>query len=63
MKRIWIVLCLLGLLCSGCAPAPAPEASQPPAQSPGQEPAGVTFTDALDREVTVKRAEDRKSVV
>lgn len=57
MKRIWIVLCLLGLLCSGCAPAPAPEASQPPAQSPGQEPAGVTFTDALDREVTVKRAD------
>ena len=40
MKRIWIVLYLLGLLCSGCAPAPAPEASQPPAQS---------FTDALDR--------------
>lgn len=56
MKRILLLLSLLTLLLSACAPASGP-VSGPVSEPEAPRESAVTFTDALDREVTVERAD------
>ena len=64
MKRRWIVMLLVGaLLLTGCAAAPEAGEDRGTAAAAdvtqGEESGTVTFTDALERSVTVRKSVER----